>query len=347
MVKYGVIFGGKSFEHEISIVSAVVLKGILPSAIFIFCDSNREFYLIPNDKMKANFFAKKEYLKCDKLSLKNGGFYAKKLFSHELVSADVFINLIHGADGEDGKMAGLLEFFGVNFIGPRLEASVLSYSKYLTKLLADSVGVKCLKYELLKRGDKLNMALPVILKPLHLGSSIGVSIVREPSELEYALDVAFEFDDVVLAEPFISGVREFNLAGARVADEIVFSMIEEPSKKEFLDFSQKYVSFSGDGSVNEAKLSAELVDKFKDCFKKIYSAGFDGAIIRCDFFVIDDEVYLNEINPNPGSLANYLFKDFLGLLDGVSKSLPKQNSVGIDYKFINTITHAKGSPKLG
>lgn len=345
-MRYGVIFGGKSFEHEISIVSAVVLKGLLPNAIFVFCDANREFYLIPNEKLKANFFADKKYKKCTKLNLQNGGFYAKKLFCNEMIDADVFINLIHGADGEDGKMAGLLEFFDIKFIGPRLEASVLSYSKYLTKLLCDSVGVKTLEYEVLKRGQRPSIALPIIIKPLHLGSSIGVSVVKEQSELEYALDVAFEFDEQVLVEPFINNVKEYNLAGAMINKEIIYSVIEEPKKKEFLDYEQKYVSFSSDDKVREAELNSEIVDKFKKAFARIYEAGFKGAVIRCDFFLIDNEVYLNEINPNPGSLANYLFKDFLGLLEGVSKSLPSDININIDYKFINTITHAKGSPKL-
>ncbi|BCX79472.1 D-alanine--D-alanine ligase [Campylobacter sp. 19-13652] len=345
-MKYGVIFGAKSFEHEISIVSAVVLKGLLPSAVFVFCDANREFYLIPNEKLRANFFTKWEYKKCVKLSLENGGFYAKKLLGKEKIEADVFINLIHGADGEDGKMAGLLEFFGIKFIGPRLEASVLSYSKYLTKLLASSVGVKSLEYEVIYKGQKPTMSFPIILKPLHLGSSIGVSVVKEQSELEYALDVAFEFDDAVLVEPFISGVKEYNLAGAMVNNEIVYSIIEEPSKKEFLDYEQKYISFSAESNVREAELSDEIVNKFKDAFTRVYKSGFKGAIIRCDFFLVENEVYLNEINPNPGSLANYLFKDFLGLLDGVANSLPNEMDINIDYKFINTITHAKGSPKL-
>ncbi|MGB2553826.1 D-alanine--D-alanine ligase, partial [Campylobacter sp. MOP51] len=90
--------------------------------------------------------------------------------------------------------------------------SAMSYNKELTKLLAVKAGVKALKYEVLRRGDTLNLALPVILKPVRLGSSIGVSVVKDDSELEYAQDVAFEFDTEVLVEPFIEGVKEYNLA---------------------------------------------------------------------------------------------------------------------------------------
>ncbi|MDN2786991.1 D-alanine--D-alanine ligase, partial [Campylobacter jejuni] len=82
------------------------------------------------------------------------------------------------------------------------------------------------------------------------------------------------------------------------------SIIEEPKKKEFLDFEQKYLSFSVHNELIEADLSEELKEKLKDSFKTIYNPLFNGALIRCDFFILVNEIYLNEINPNPGSLAN-------------------------------------------
>ena len=82
--------------------------------------------------------------------------------------------------------------------------------------------------------------------------------------------------------------------------------------------------------------------KLRDSFAKIYEFGFEGAIIRCDFFVVDGEVYLNEVNPIPGSLANYLFHDFNAVVDAVSHSLPRPRRVKIDYKYINDIKSAKG-----
>jgi D-ala D-ala ligase N-terminal domain protein len=342
-MKFGIIFGAKSYEHEISIVSAIALKNVINGEIgFVFCDKFREFYLIDLKDMRANFFSSGKYKNCKKLSLKQGGFYVSGLLGDKKLGVDTYINLIHGMDGEDGKIAALLDFFGVRYIGPRLEASALSYNKELTKFLARKAGVKTLDYEVIDKSKLPSLKLPIIIKPLCLGSSIGVSVVKEDKELEYALDVAYEFDKNVLVEPFIEGVKEYNLAGYKANGEIKFSIIEEPKKKEFLDYEQKYMSFSGESRTKEADISEELKNKLRSSFEKIYNCGFDGALIRCDFFVIGDEAYLNEINPNPGSLANYLFSDFNSAINELSVNLPREKEINVDYKFINSITSAKG-----
>lgn len=342
-MKYGIVFGGASWEHEISIVSAVVMKRALKADLyFIFLDANRDFYEIPAECMRANFFSLGKYKKCKKLYLTHGGFMKSNILGTKKLDVDCYINLIHGCDGEDGKIAGIFSFYELKYIGPRLEASVMSFNKHLTKLLASSCGVKTLEFQALRRGDSLNLQMPVILKPARLGSSIGVSIAKEPKGLEYALDVGFEFDDLIIAEPFIEGVREFNLAGFKANGKFNFSMIEEPSKKAFLDFEQKYLSFSSD-SAKKASINDELQESLKQAFIKIYEAGgFDGALIRCDFFCIDEQVFLNEINPNPGSLANYLFNDFSAAIDKLAKSIKIEPKIKVEYNFISQISGQKG-----
>lgn len=343
-MKYAVIFGGNSYEHEISIISAIVLKKVFHAQMrFIFCDSTRGFYLVPEEKMNAESFSSAAYKKFTPLNIAKEGFYLKKLFGSKKLDAEIYINLIHGSDGEDGKLAGMLEFFNIKFIGARLEASVLSFNKELTKLYASSVGVKTLPYEMLRKGGKEpNLSFPCILKPARLGSSIGISVVQNENELEYAKDLAFEFDSDILVEPFKKDIKEYNLAGCKVADEFVFSMIEEPKKKELLDFEQKYLSFSRDESVSEAPLNETLKEKLKEAFVKIYEPLFKGALIRCDFFVLDDEVYINEINPQPGSLANYLFKDFSLTLERLARSIKNEKLIKIDYTFLHSINGQKG-----
>jgi D-alanine-D-alanine ligase len=255
----------------------------------------------------------------------------------------VALNLIHGRDGEDGKIASLMEFFDILFISPRIEASALSYNKLYTKFLAQSLGVKTVAYELLSKKDerKLSMDYPVIIKPVRLGSSIGVSIVREASELDYALDVAFEFDTEVIIEPFIEGVKEFNQAGS-YTEQWELSIVEEPHKEAFLDFEKKYMDFSRDSQVLAADITDEMKAKIQENFKKIYDPLFRGSIIRCDFFVVDGEVLLNEINPIPGSMANYLFEDFEGMVQRLSNTLPKEQKISVDYQYIHSIQSAKG-----
>jgi len=340
-----ILFGGSSFEHEISIVSAITMKKVLKKSTltYIFIDSNREFYLIDTKTINSKLFSSGEYKKSKKLTLKKGGFFIDGMFGSKAVDFNVALNLIHGRDGEDGKIASMMEFFGIPFISPRMEASALSYNKLYTKFLAESLGVKTVAYEYLSKNDerKISMEYPVIIKPVRLGSSIGVSIVKEASELDYALDVAFEFDTDVIVEPFIEGVKEYNQAGC-YTKEWELSIVEEPHKEEFLDFEKKYMDFSRDSQVLAADISDVLKNKIQESFKKIYDPLFKGSIIRCDFFVVEDEVLLNEINPIPGSMANYLFEDFEGMVERLASNLPKEQTISVNYDYIHSIQSAKG-----
>ncbi len=340
-----ILFGGASFEHEISIVSAITLQEKLGGfeLRFIFCDQDHNFYLIDAKKMKAKTFASGEYKKMPRLALERGAFMHKRRFSSVELKMPV-LNLIHGGDGEDGTVSALLEFYNIPFIGPRPAASVLSFDKHYTKWLAASVGIKTVDYEVLDASSVREIAtpLPFIVKPARLGSSIGVSVVRDESEIDYALDVAFEFDNAVLIEPFIEGVKEYNLAGYRANGKMVYSIIEEPQKNDFLDFDKKYLDFSRTAAVNEAQLESETVNALHHAFDRIYKGLFEGALIRCDFFLVDGKVCLNEINPIPGSMANYLFEDFEGAVRDILSDLPVKKSPKVTYQYIHSIHAAKG-----
>jgi D-alanine-D-alanine ligase len=343
-VELAILFGGASYEHEISIVSAITVKEKLTRfrLSFVFCDQDHTFYLIDPDNMKAKYFASGDYRKAPQLTLKHGGFLQKKRLGTAEYAFPV-LNLVHGADGEDGTIASLLSFYGIRFIGPRTDASVLSFDKRLTKWFAAGRGVGTLPFtELTPDARAREIAFPCIVKPSRLGSSIGVSVVRSERELEYALDVAFEFDDSVIVEPFVEGVREYNLAGYRGADGIVYSIVEEPQKAEFLDFDKKYLDFSRTGDVSRAAIDEALEAALKETFATLYEGMFEGALIRCDFFVVDGKVLLNEINPIPGSMANYLFDDFQACIADLLGHLPKRREIRVEYKYIHTIHAAKG-----
>lgn len=344
-MKLAILFGGSSFEHEISIVSAITMQKVFKKTelVNIFVSPMREFYLIDKKDMKSKYFSSGDYKKAKKLQLQKGGFVIGGMFGDKNIELDTLLNLIHGRDGEDGKIASMMEFYGVPYISPRVEACAVSYNKLFTKLFANSIGVKTVPYELLhKHGSReIKTTLPVIIKPSRLGSSIGVSIVKEASELDYALDVAFEFDDLVLVEPFMSGIKEYNQAGC-YTDKWELSIIEEPHKEEFLDFEKKYMDFSRDGKVGEANVDEAIAKKIQDSFKTVYDNIFKGSIIRCDFFVQDGEVYLNEINPIPGSMANYLFEDFENMLIRLAQNLNFEQNIKIDYTYIHSIQSAKG-----
>lgn len=338
-MQYAMVFGGNSYEHEISIVSAVTVAKLLDDVIFIYVSFDNEFYLIDKNNMNANYFAKGGFKNLKPLVLKQGGFYLKKLLGEEKVEFDIAINIVHGKDGEDGKLASMFDFYNIKYIGPRTAACVLSFDKHLTKLYANEVGVKTIAYKLLEsKNDEVE--LPVILKPARLGSSIGINIVKNKEDFAYAYDSSYEFDDKILAEPFIENIQEVNLAGFFDGEKIVFSKIEEPKKNGHLDFDQKYLSFKQE-KIEEVKLNDELVNKLKDAFTRLYLPLFKGALIRCDFFIKDNEIYLNEINPNPGSYANYLFDDFKSSLEKLAKSIESDFKIKENFTFLNKIVRAK------
>ena len=341
---FAVIFGGNSFEHEISIVSAITLKDKIKkhNLIFIYIDQLRNIYLIEKENMKSKYFANGEYKNSQKLEFAKKGFkYTKGLLKKEYyVKFNAAINLIHGKDGEDGKLPSLLEFYGIKAVTPSVEASVISYNKLYTKMYAKEIGVGVIDYEVIDKPES-KFDFPVIVKPARLGSSIGVSIAKNQDEFNYAFDVAREFDDLIIVEPFIEGIEEYNLAGFLLEGDYIFSKIEKVEKKEFLDFEKKYMDFSRN-NIMLSQVDTQIENQLKNAFKKIYGTLFQNALIRCDFFVKEGTVYLNEINPVPGSLANYLFDDFDDILELLANSLQSEKLININFEYINKIQMAKG-----
>ena len=343
MLKIGILFGGNSYEHEISIVSAISLKNELEfDLLFIFIDENRDLFLIDSEHLKASLFADKGYKKYPLLSFANKGFNQKSLFKDKFIDCENIINLIHGQDGEDGSISSFLSWYGFSYISPSIEASVLSYNKILTKLYAKANNINILEYEILKdtKNPKTKFDFPVIIKPAKLGSSLGINIAKNQEEFVYYIDEALEYDKNILIEPFIEGVEEFNLAGYFTYD-LHFSKIEQVNKKEILDFDTKYLDFARDDKIKEANISDELKDKMYLSFKKVYGDMFKNALIRCDFFIYKNDVYLNEINSIPGSLSHYLFDDYNKIIQDMFKTFRANKKIKITYNYINKIKKAK------
>jgi len=335
------LFGGSSFEHEISIVSAITLKERLKGwdLKYIFLDQNRKFFLINPKNLRSDHFSSGKYRREREVKPGPGGFYKFGLFGKQLVEGEVVINLIHGRDGEDGKISGLLEFYKIKAITPPVEGCAVSYNKFFTKFYAEGVGVPVIQFA--RAEEEPPFPLPVIIKPARLGSSIGVSVARTLEEYRYGVDTAREFDREIIVEPFLEGVEEYNLAGCQIGEKWIFSRIEKVEKGEFLDYNQKYLDF-GRKEVVLPPIDIRLEKELKELFKKIYSNYFTNALIRCDFFYYNGKLYLNEINPIPGSLAHYLFKDFPSVLEELAKNLVPESEIKIDYRYIHQIQSIKG-----
>jgi D-alanine-D-alanine ligase len=345
-MKIAILFGGSSYEHEISIVSAITLKRVLGAkeSAFVYIDPDRELYIIEEKNMKSTYFSSREYKKAKRVRFGKGDIYQASMLGEKGLGVDIVINLIHGRDGEDGKISSILDFNSISYIGPRTSASVVSYSKRLTKYFATGIGVEVLPFEMVGRGDERrepSFGFPVIVKPDRLGSSIGVSVANSMEELDYALDVAFEFDDEVLIEPFIEGIEEFNIAGC-LTSGWELSIVEKPQKEKILDFDRKYLDFSREEAVSEAIIESSLKRELEETFQKVYDPLFTGSVTRCDFFVREGRIYLNEINPVPGSMAHYLFDDFPEMMKRLSQNLPSERDIKVNYSYIDSIRSAKG-----
>jgi len=205
---------------------------------------------------------------------------------------------LHGRFGEDGSVQGLLEMMGIPYTGSGVLASALAINKVFSKVMFRSAGLTVAPYQVLRRGEQLNLAfaLPVVVKPSQEGSSVGVSIVREPGQMEAALSEAFKYDKEILIERFIEA-REVQVG---ILDGEALGAIEIVPKGEFYDFEAKYTA-GGAEHILPARLPAAIyADVLRAGEKAHASLGCD-CYSRVDFLVTSaGECYILEVNTLPG-----------------------------------------------
>lgn len=316
-----IIFGGKSCEHNVSIVTGVQLlnavRALDPLPIYI--DPNGEWRtgekLFELDTFKRYDRLKKVYPRpgTNKLYTERGRIAAEM---------DVAVLCCHGKNGEDGTLQGLLELCGVPYSGADVLGSALCMNKAAFKTFVAAADIPTVPYATFTRrefndkiyevADRLNaVGYPFIVKPARLGSSIGVGVARDEAELVNAVRVALEFDDLVIAEKLLENFREFNCAALGDESELIVSEVEEPlGWKEFLSFEDKY---SGGKSFMRRRLpadvSADVSDEIKRLTALVFRAVGLSGVVRVDFMLCaDGKLYLNEVNTLPGSLAAYFFR---------------------------------------
>ena len=309
-MKIGIIFGGNSLEHEISIITAYQIKNKIKNryaVIMLYVDFDNNLY----DATKCNINNFKETIpkKIKKTYFVDGGIKKHKL--------DAVIIAGHGENAEDGLFAGVLRFYNIPFIGSNLFASSLCINKYLTYLMLSKNNIPMLKtniytYDDYKNGVKIN-EFPIILKPINGGSSMGIKIANDENELLIALSELFKINKEIIYQSYYSNLEEYNMA---VYYNGVSALERINNKSNIFTFENKYTdSFK----LMHQEINNDRFDEFKEISQKVYKLINANGIIRIDFFIINNEIYVNEVNTIPGALAMYLFDDFNEIIDDLIK----------------------------
>ena len=227
-------------------------------------------------------------------------------------SIDVVFPVLHGENGEDGAMQGLLQLAGIPYVGPHISASAVAMDKTLTKLVADKAGVTQAAWQLVRREDlsarmdqtlellESRFAYPMFVKPSGTGSSVGVSKAVNREALVVALVAAAEYDDKVLVEEFICG-REVEVAVMGNNNPMASVCGEIDSGADFYDYDAKYVTDTSTAYI-PARISESVEEQVREAAVKVYQAIGCQGLSRVDFFVTyeDNRVVFNEINTLPG-----------------------------------------------
>lgn len=227
-------------------------------------------------------------------------------------SVDVVFPVLHGENGEDGAMQGLLQMAGLPYVGPHVSASAVAMDKTLTKLVADNAGITQAQWQLVRNSDLNNrieqvvsqletrFSYPMFVKPAGTGSSVGVSKATDRSTLMDALLTAGVYDDKILVEEFIHG-REIEVAVMGNDSPVASICGEIDSGAEFYDYDAKYVSDTSVAYI-PARIPEDVAEQVRDQAVRIYSAIGCQGMSRVDFFVTyeDNRVVFNEINTIPG-----------------------------------------------
>ena len=340
-----VFFGCRSVEHEVSIISAVQAMRAINREKYdvtpIYVTKDGEMYT-GNDLFTIEEYRNLPELlkKCKKVFLvrekgnvimkyENSGLFSGK----KSVNIDVAFPVVHGTNCEDGTIEGFLEYLGLPYVGCDILSSAVGMDKAIFKDVLKGAGLPVLdcicfrarEYMTNKESIIANITekigFPLIVKPVNLGSSVGITKVNAIEELDDAITLALSFADRILVEHAVSAIREINCSVLGDTDSCEASVCEEPfMNDEILSYEDKYMGNSKNGGQSKGmaslgrKIPADLPEDKSEEIRalacKIFKAIGASGVVRIDF-IIDtdtDTVYANEINTIPGSLAFYLWE---------------------------------------
>ncbi len=391
-IKVGVLFGGKSVEHEISVISAIQAMQSLNrdkyDVIPIYITKSNEFYVGENVGKIESYTDIASLIKSsqrvimvndeNKVKLIK---YPQKMLSKGYVDyIDVAFPVVHGTNVEDGTLQGYLQMMNIPYVGCDVLSSAVGMDKYVMKTVLKDNGIpvldcKCYtanQYDENEEAivDEIEKAIgyPVIVKPVNLGSSIGISKAENRTELYDSLETAFQYATKVLIEAAVQNLKEINCSVLGDYEKAEASECEEPvSSDKILTFAEKYI---GDGSAKGAKgakggakssggskgmatlkrkIPADITDEQRDTIRTLAVKAFKclgcGGVSRIDFMMDTKtgNIWLNEINTIPGSLSFYLWEPvgvkYPELLDRmISLALKREReSESITYTFDSNV----------
>ncbi|MCH9613569.1 MAG: D-alanine--D-alanine ligase A [Chlamydiia bacterium] len=298
-IRLGVIFGGRSAEHEVSIESAKSVLNALDREKYEIAPigiDRKGVWHFYEPKACLPLFQKKALPTFEKdLSLLPTR--AVQVFEKHL---DVVFPVLHGPLGEDGTVQGLLKLFDVPFVGPGVLGSSVAMDKDVTKRLLEHAKVPVVPYVVLHEGDEVTWDyFPCFVKPANMGSSVGISKVHKKEELYDAVQEAFRFDRKAIVEEAIDGMEiECSVLGnekprASLPGRLI-------SNHEFYSYEAKYLDPEGARYEVPAKLDPQIVTRVQELAVKASKVLCLEGMARVDFFVRGDEVFLNEVNTIPG-----------------------------------------------
>lgn len=382
--RVGVIFGGRSVEHDVSIVTACQIMENMNREKFepvpIYISKNGEWYT-GESLSRTETFAKQAFRSQRRVFLpplcglnellshpSEKGLFKKQIRE----KLDVVFPAIHGTNGEDGTLQGLLELVDIPYTGCGVLSSAVGMDKILLKQVFASVGLPVLDYYWFFRSSwekdpekilseiETKLSWPLFIKPANLGSSIGISRATNRDELQYAIDVAGHYDRKILVDQGIDNPTEINCAVLGMEGDLTPSVCEQPlGLEEFLSFEDKYLrgekgkGMSGQSRKIPAPISDKLTKTIQNLACRAFSAIDARGVARVDFlFGSDKKPYINEINTLPGSISFYLweaggmkFSELIDHLIDLAYRAHKEKATQI-YTFDSSILEARQGTKF-
>ncbi len=301
MLKIGIIYGGKSTEHDVSILTGLHLAKHVTEDYKVVL-----IYLTHENKAVVGSRKIDDYI---------SGKAVKARPFREWKKLGCVINCCHGGAGEDGTLAAVMDFYGVPITSCNAVSGWLLQSKIATRQVLTAAGFLQPRFQVLTNQDlsQIKLPLPLIVKPDLQGSSIGINIARTKEELKTAINTALSLSGRVIVEEFFDKMREVNVSVMKEHEKVVTSALELVGGEKFFSFEEKYFNAES-GFVKKSGKTVDdvFLNKIESEIKRLAEQAYilfkaDG-VVRVDFIVVDDnKIVLNEINTVPGFMAYHLW----------------------------------------